>query len=1102
MAAYSQPYYRALLIPDWRIDGASVWTAQSSYTQAGPHPGTPEPTQATRMTLEASGEYEGTAASISLRVTKPGHASRTGAGANVIFLPSGETLWRGWDRPSTVVGQELLDTGATYDEQSRGPHLATTSTGAVICAYHELEESGTAAVYYVRTRTRAASTGTWAAAVTAYTGTSDWGQAVAASISNHAGPCLLALPGGRVLLFVTHEDVAANTATVRMFYSDDDGATWVLGSPTCLPASVATNTYTIRRLRAAYLDGQILLLLWRFDPSSGPSDVLLQYASDDLGGSFRQVSSTTNAGLPDVVATEGRLVVAYVPRSGESKAGDPCWSVLGSAWSPLDEEYAATLGTRIGTADAATFDGNSNISQSAKLCLCADERGILYAYWGDTDLYGAMQDGTLAATSGTWEPLGTSSGQPIFDLAASDYLREAACTFQRGRVLLAASNTASTATTDDYLAVWYLGGYTTTELPASELAIPWWIASSGSFANIPATWIPIELPQNTGWTAAGTASSETIGTSGTSWSLNVQTAANTRYYSIAPTASTAGVMATWVAKAISGTSTEMQVTLIASGGGAGADDYQLHVYMDQAAISMYDGATLRQSDTTAIGSGWVQFLAAANSGKASVWYRAYDADEEREWIALGTGETLTAQSLGTANLAQFGTNTANGTYQVEYLYFCHISGAPVGNSLAAGQTNPNDLAGRPIGSAPMYLHNGVWVRATGGPAIGTGAAGDGWTIAPRYDYGVENLDPRISPSPRDAWRSTQVASDEYVAWQIDADGDARLPTDLVGVHLERVTYPNWVLQYYDGATWQNAASFSGALEVAWTREAGSVMITYASGGSSPWSGVVREDEWVDGSFQFDASSTSSDVRKITRNTGGTVQSGGSPRVPRLYCADVDNTEGASGTGYIWPPRISAVATLAATAYAQGLRLYADRAGTFAAPPEGYFGVGACVVGSVYLLGFDPDLGRTRTRGANVDVAASIDGRKRSRVRGPSRRRLSLSWEGVPTGELYGLADRHVQSGGTGTPVVALRHEVPNLLDGLYDHLDGGNVPIVYLPNVSGTTVATGGAVQTITQGQLYGRIEGEITLQTLPGRGRNEDDDEVIAVSLDIVEEV
>lgn len=1098
MAAYSQPYYRALLIPDWRIDGASVWTAQSSYTQAGPHPGTPEPTQATRMTLEASGEYEGTAASISLRVTKPGHASRTGAGANVIYLPSGETLWRGWDRPSTVVGQELLDTSATYDEQSRGPHLVTTSTGAVICAYHELQESGSAAAYYVRTRTRAASTGTWAAAVTAYTGTSDWGHAVAASISNHAGPCLLALPGGRVLLFVTHEDVAANTATVRMFYSDDDGATWVLGSPTCLPASIATNTYTIRRIRAAYLDGQILLILWRFDPSSGPSDVLLQYASDDLGGSFRQVSSTTNAGLPDVVATEGRLVVAYVPRSGESKAGDPCWSVLGSAWSPLDEEYTATLGTRIGTADAATFDGNSNISQSAKLCLCADERGILYAYWGDTDLYGAMQDGTLAATSGTWEPLGTSSGQPVFDLGAGDYLREAACTFQRGRVLLAASNTASTATTDDYLAVWYLGGYTTTELPASELAIPWWIASSGSFANIPATWIPIELPQNTGWTAAGTASSEAIGTSGTAWALNVQTSGNVRYYSISPTASTAGVMATWVAKAISGVSFEMQVTLIASGGTAGADDYELIVYMDQSVIAMYDGATLRQSDTTAIGSGWVQFLAAANSGKASVWYREYDADEEREWIALGTGETLTAQSIGTTNLVRFGTNdTSADDYQVEYLYFCHVSGAPVGNSLAAGQTNPNDLAGRPIGSAPMYLHNGVWVRATGGPAIGTGAAGDGWTIAPRYDYGVENLDPRISPSPRDAWRSTQVASDEYVAWQLDTVDDAYTPTDLYGVHLERINFGQALVEYHDGTTWQSMMTITAAVLVTYAREGSSFILTYAATG---YSGVLREDELVGGHLQLGTSSAAT-VRKINRSTAGSIVSGNGQRRPRIFCDSVAGGDSASGTGYLWFPRATGIARLtSATVQAtmEGIRIRPDDNATFSDPPDGYFEIGACVVGSLYVLGFNPDLSRTRTRSANVDVVESVDGRKRSRVRGPSRRRLSLSWEGVPTGELYGLADRTIGFTDQDTgQIAALRHELPILLDGLYDHLDGGNAPIVYLPSL-----ADGIEDPTIRQGQLYGRIEGEITLQTLPGRGRNEDDDEVIAVSLDIVEEV
>lgn len=1107
MAAYSQPYYRALLVPDWRIssrqrrDGGdtfdTIWDANSSYTEAGPHPGTPGPyvpDAAQGMTLEASGEYASTAATFTVHASKGGHGTRTGSGAHVLISPDAGTTFYGWDRPGTVFGQELLDVSST--DQCRSPHLVTIpSSGTVLVAYHELQEasSGTVAVY---TRKRAASTGTWSAEVSVYSGSSDYTQAVAATISNRAGPCMVVLPSERVLLFVLHEDITADRATIRMYFSDDEGASWKLGSTTCLPAAVVTSTYTVRRLRAAYLDGQIVLFLWRFTPGAGPSDEVLQYASSDLGASFVAVGTTANLGLPDVVARDGRFVVVYVPRNAESKASDPCWSILGSAWSPLSTEYASTGGTRISTTDAAAYDGSSNIDQASKLCLCVDEQGLLYAYWGATDAYGAMQDGTLASTSGTWEPMGTSSGQPVFDFAANDYLRELTAVCQRGRVIVAGSNTASTATTDHYLAAWYLGGYSTVELPGSDLAIPWYIASTGSYANIPLTWMPFELPADTGWTAGGTASAETLSTSGVSWYLHVTTAANVRHYTISPTASTSGMMALFVARSNNATSNAVHVIIRASGGGGGADEYTLAVQFDQTNIRALDNTTQRATAAHGLSSGWIEVLMSVDSStKGSVWYRSYSVNEQRPWISLASGVTITAVSAGTTNIIRWGTNdTTNANYDVDFQFVGYVSGAAVGRGLAAGQTNPDDLHGRPIGALPMYANNGISIRATSGPAIRySGNLGDAWSVVPRYDYQIDNIDPRVAPSPRDAWRSTQAAADETIAWQVDSVDDARMPTDLLGIHLEKVNFAQALIKVHDGSSLVTAITMTMAKQVTYTRQGQSFLISYVSSG---YTGVIRQDELVGGALQLGTTSAAV-IRRISANTGGTVQSSGNPRIPRVYCDLAEAGDSASGTGYLWFPRGTAVVPLSVNStHVQGIQILVDDNATFTDPPEGYFTIGAAVVGSVYLFGFNPDLDRQRTRSALVDITESEDGRKRSRVRAPSRRTLTVNWNGVPTAELYNLGDRHVVSDGGGTPVVALRHEVPLLLDGLYDAMDGGHTPGVLLPAVA----ATGS--QVILQGPVYGRFGGDLSLTTVAGQGRNEDDDEVIGVSFDWVEEV
>ncbi len=225
-------------------------------------------------------------------------------------------------------------------------------------------------------------------------------------------------------------------------------------------------------------------------------------------------------------------------------------------------------------------------------------------------------------------------------------------------------------------------------------------------------------------------------------------------------------------------------------------------------------------------------------------------------------------------------------------------------------------------------------------------------------------------------------------------------------------------------------------------------------------------------------------------------------MPRLFVARTGGDLTLTGAR-LCPPRFTVLVRTALTPY-RGLRLVAvadSYAGSSAPIPR----AGVAVLGAAYLFGLDYDRSSSSTRAPAVDRDQDASGQIYTRVRGKSRRSVAVSWtrEGVWTGQVYAeLADEYAKySDFAGEEPFTSLHELPMVLDGLVDALDGSHVPVVLLRKVprlvdpaTWVLVAREGA-----GGALYGHMTGQLTLQSDFSRYA---DKELFTVGFTVEEEV
>jgi hypothetical protein len=1079
--AITRSYLRGLLLPDPRLTYDAYSSTLSTATQAGPVPGEAVAAQDTYATLAAVGT-QSAGGSLQVQAIRAGMPGLDSAG--ITWRNTGDPLYRGLDVPAIVSGfgnVAYTTTAGLY----RDAYVFAASTDTLLVVYENTVQGSVRCSY----RTDTASTWTDVQVFSHF--------GVTGSVyTTGARACGLELPSGRLLVFYAVEDASASTVNVGMSYSDTDGATWTRGQTGCLEAAISTTSQSIRRMRAAYLAGQIVLMVDVVDTSTAYSQRMAQYASADLGASFQLVDQYSGAdldnhgGFPDVAAQGDVYVLTYIRRENHATYG-----LLNRPWSrTLANAYAkfsAAVEARMQDAsNPMSWATGTTTWADADMALCAAEGGRLYAVGRDAVAGGldALAVRSTDDVGATWYGLGSSSHPTTKAMlwrgeSVAVHPRYLSAAWQRGRMIVAHQHNSVTALAESSISIMAAGGWATVNLPS--------LSGAPTHARQVAwerTWLPYDLPQTmdaVSWaftsTGAPTVAFDTAG-------MNVTGGVgDSATWTGSPTGTLQqGVIAEGWVDVNNG-----QSTIRVRAGVGGPASFEASVVATPTTISLLDvtgAVTIATVNTAAAASGvWLRIavgrVATSGTGQCVAWYAlgARGDAEDRAWVQVGASTAL-VQGASTTHRVQFTSGVGAGVIvNSVWRWMSYVSGAYAGTAQTGiynVPANPGDLLARDLAAEPVYVAGGVSVYGTDGPAYRS----DAWTIDAAYRYPIRAIHAEEEPSPRRAWRSTTTASEQIIAWELDGTltspflGPARV------LYLGGINFRTAYWEGRDGASvWQSIATIDAANG---QTGLGFVLDHNIVTAATPFGGgyIDRTITANELAGAYWSSSGGTRVRPIAVNTPGvwpSLTTGDGTKVRMTITPQAgDPTNGNDGA--IIMPSVTVIAAESAspsTEYnAYRLRIPAQTTS------EGYFAIGVCVMGYFHVFGTQYSANRSQSMSPAYELVEGRGGARRATRLGPARRAVEVSWdEGVDAKQIAGNDANYVRLHASGPGIASVADVAPSML-GVLEQLDGAVTPIVYLPRVVPMTGGT--TVRTIVEPplMLYGRIRTEsLQVDTVQG---------------------
>lgn len=1076
-------------IPHYRIRPEFIWTAESTFTQAGPFPGIPVPqSTATDLVLMATGTQIADD-SLDIETQRGGHPRPEGAQFIYRHDETGDRF--GWDPPIAWASSEfIVFQPPVATELINANHMATTEDDfAVLATTHQ--DVGTL-VMKIRIRRRDPATDLWTEIAAAPLFTSQ-AFALAADVQI-AHACVVPTPGNRLLLYHWVTDPVQLTAQIQAQQSVDNGATWQVFSSRCLPNPIDISGggsgggipgFDLGKIRAVVNGGEVLLLTEVTFHNTSLSEIhqVNQYSSDDDGSTFTEVFVGDGSGdpgaAPDVVVSEGHYIMGYL-----TGATSPSFKRFSTATDPWTD--AATITPPALTATLGWSTSITNLQ--GEFAMARDTDGVLYAY-------GLYTSGTAPDDAGlivysvdagrTWAYIESDSGTStelvarwhpdVHGAAASASLITA--TPQRGRVIVALDGLDPTVALDPSLVAVYLGGYTQLNMPTFGRSdrIRSRVAWEGGY-------IPLALPADYGFTAAGVASVEAVITPGF---LDLHTTAgNLRTYTRTD--------ATTIAQGYLQAATWSTQTGITSEIGARYDDggtthYEVRVERSTTTITVRDVVGAADVATAAV-TGTVEvevFMATAN-GKVSVWYRTFDNGEARSWISIVQNGTLVA-GAGSTDQHQWGHLTA-GAASSEWRNYRFASGDRTGLQMEDGFTNPDDLYGRTHAVLPQWVDGGTRVGVVSGPAN----AIDEHRIPTRYEFPIDYVTQHVKASPAVRYRALNTAL-MRVAWQLStiaAEDTAQL-SDLLGITYVGGNLRSFEVEARFSGSWNSLGVVDCFEIVSWRRSGDAVTPKISGATQSGAHHYIELDELVGGYFEF----PTGDVRKIIHNTEGNWLDNNTAEdrlTPRIVLEGVDGGEGVTGTnnGRIWFPRVQALLYIGSLSAGfdkwEGLRIVVDP-GANPTPPEGFWEF-KMSIGPVKVWGTRTSRGWARVIEDNTEMAERRDGQRKTRANSKPRRSASLIFsDALDIRTALGSdSPDFIQgsSSGFSRPHAHFR-DPPLLARAIYDHLDGRDNLVTLLPFIpQGPPDLIVHRFQR-QRGALFGRIVTPIRVNHVQGDDEN-----------------
>jgi hypothetical protein len=1086
-------------IPDVRTrQPTALWDAESTYTEASPRPGRPVPSRDTEALLLASGaQADGTV--LDLLAVEGGPVGRDPRAAGLAWKNSGDgaNAYRGREIPATLSGWEVVSwqTGAGMSN----PDMVTLSTEAyrdqVVMVAQEAPDGDVVA--WTR-----ATDGTWSSKITVYDG---------AALGAGLFPCLVEC-GPR--LFCLHYAVGPGSGAdeyfIRVHMSLDGGATWeTVRSRASVGRNLKTGItfsaspggdYEIRSLRAAYKDGQVLVVshLWEqlATGASAAADCIIQWASSNLATKLEQVEiSGTGVGFPpggkmDITVAGGSFVVAMASsESGVQVARvSSAYAKISQVWEGVSSALLVYV----------TKNGASPLRQDdADIAIVTDDVGLVWLYCRiagsgglddqQTQVIYSDDDGATWARVGVSDDGGAGSDSaPIWSLGrggggghyASAYPRGFAACWQRGRALLVHGWEATTGTNDNSLAVAYLGGYS--DLTIAPIRDAAELVDRHPWAR---TLLPIERAQDTTpWTASSSGAVANSLQSDGSEILSSGDGVSTGALAVSATDGTTGdalMVATFAAKGSnSGASATADRTAFTFRVDDGTRGVEVGIYLEPQAFGVYDRVTpVQKALVTGLDNvvrEWrigVYATEDATVKRCRVWYRTWDQSEDRTWTFVGAYSLADDGGTVGSNRVAFGCFTTGITQaDLEVYHGPHFSvGVPTDSrSLsgtvytwdvwAAATDNPDHLSLTPMSSLPVYVSGGVSVRGVDGPAM----ASDSWTLAPAYEYPIERIWPSYARSPRVRWRSVDDTAQVTIALSLDPEllgtVDSAVGAPLLGLHLAGINWRFGSIQRYTGAAWVTVTTIDAATafgNLSCTRTGATVVP------SADTTHQIAGQELI--GWDYRELAPPGVVRRIKANRGGRWATGttAGPRAS-LMLDKIDNTEATSTDAVLSARNLCVVFEHAAATAAAGWRLVIDIQDTV----EGWFEIGSMMFGPVWVSGQPTDWGRRTEQVLGTAYRRQQDGAIQAAQPTPAGMAVDVAWTGgVDSRQFHdGTAEptyitTTATSGITGpatwaATVYDLQHELAGL----------GSHPVVYLPKIER---AAAGDVRQLTRWYEY-----------------------------------
>lgn len=1037
MANVTPTYLRGFLVP-LALGSDNVWDAQSTFSTADERAGDPVPQQNSAMQLIAKGRQSG-ASDLTVKTQSPGFA---GYGAGFVWTDNQTSITYGRDPQNALSRFQNLQFSSLSSTQYKSPSALDTGDGDLLVSYFK----DTTAAHQI-------IVDTW---VQDDTKTSATVYSESATITGYrllTDMCIL--PDGSYLL--AHIAGSSSFVNVKTHVSED-GATWTQRSDKALQDEIeigvtAGATHDPKRIRIAQANGVILLLIetvWN-DSGATKRNRVIQYASTDLGATFRKI--TTNTEIDDhsfhsidLYADKGLFRFSYY---GDKS---PNYMTLPSAFTSVHS--MRTAGAFIVVDATISCNGTNDYMTDGELSTWTDEGASHHVIARASSIGAADFRIYWSQDAIEWRKMGediNGAGRALRTGDSNSQIERIKALSWTGKTVIVAE---SDSTANNYsICMLSFGGYSSVTLPPAardNAAIAEWNRLAYGY-NYPAVDIFSNFTNVSKTAISGGEALSSFGVENSNnefWTTNPTTSG-------IPTADIIDkglIVSARIQRMDGGNNTTNNRGILLKIDN-GSNDYEIEVRVSQTEIKVRD--VNGSADVITVGSlslNTVDLLIGLSRTTVTVYYRDIDAESNRRsWIDAGTFSSLADGGGSSAlhrirwgHLAYSGVGTLDTTWSSISI----AQGFQISEQIHTF-TNPDDLMFRayPTVERFAWIADNVLITTANGQTF----LGDQYKITPDSDFSINNVFYASSPTPRVTWKSTAVTSgnvpENFIALKLDSDTSVHvnesLPNDILGVHLAGYNFVQGKIEYYSSGSWTVLDTFNAAIESKCAAD-GRTIKGHSSASNQPY---FKYNECAGWRVKIQVGAEDFTWRTVISNSEGKF--GGTPTGTKQAVLLLDSAVSIPGTSaeiYLVPNSMTLLINLnGIKVEALGLRIPAQTT------LEKDFRIGLLHVGSVVVPGKQYQRGRTITITSGTETTETQSGVIYARNYRPSRRLFRIAWtEGIDISEIQGDnpdPDYWIADASSGQPI-AIANDVPDLLQGLLDYLQGEKTPIVYLPLIS------------------------------------------------------